>query len=124
VLSTRVLDTSIGLVAVDLLDGHVHEITFAGENGLESLGPAVFDGGFDRAEEALVAALVRVGLPESEARASADEVWRDWHGRHPRPAAALPLVASFAAPTVLLLSVLGLGFLGLGALIWFVLAQL
>ena len=122
-LSTRVLDTSIGLVAVHLVGGHVHEITVAGENGLESLGSAVFEGGFERSEEALVAALVRVGLPESEARASADEVWSESHGPRQRPA-ALPLAASSLAPTVLLLSVVGLGYLGLGALIWFVLAQL
>jgi hypothetical protein len=46
VLSTRVLQTSIGLVAVDLVEGHVHEVTVAGEGGLETLGPAVFEGGF------------------------------------------------------------------------------
>jgi hypothetical protein len=124
VLSTRVLDTSIGLVAVDLVDGHVHEITVAGEGGLESLGGADLEPGFERREEALVAALVRVGLPEFEARASADEVLRDWSGRRPSSAATLPLAASSLAPAGFLLAVFGVGFVALGALIWFFLAQL
>ena len=123
-LATRVLDTSIGLVAVDLVDGHVHEITVAGENGFETLGQGVFEGGFDRSEQALVAALVRAGLPESEARASAADVLSDLCGPHPSPAAALPLAASSLAPTFLLLALFGIGFLGLGALVWYFLTLL
>ena len=119
-LATRVLETSIGLVAVDLVDGHVHEITVAGEQGLETLGPAVFEGGFDRSEEALVAALVRAGVPESEARGYAAEVWND--GRHPAPSPTRTLpyaAAGMLAPTVFLLALFGFAFLGLGALIWY-----
>jgi hypothetical protein len=122
-LATRVLDTSIGLVAVDLVDGHVHEITVAGEHGLEQLGPAVFEGGFDRSEEALVAALVRAGLPESEARSAATDVWTDWSGPATSPTRMLPYAASALAPTFLLLALFGLAFLGLGALIWYFLAN-
>jgi hypothetical protein len=122
VLSTRVLETSIGPVAVDLVDGHVHEVTIAGEQGLERLGPAAFEGGFDRSEDALVAALVRAGLPESEARASAAEVWSDWRGAAQSPAKGLQLAAGLA-PAFLLLAVFGLGFLGLGALVWYFLAN-
>jgi hypothetical protein len=124
VLSTRVLDTSIGLVAVELVDGHVHEITVAGEHGLERLGPAVFEGGFDRSEETLVAALVRAGLPEFEARVAAADISSDWRGPHPSPAATLPLAASFLAPTFLLIALFGIGFLALGALIWYFLTHL
>jgi hypothetical protein len=124
VLATRVLDTSIGLVAVDLVDGHVHEITVAGEHGLETLGQGVFEAGFDRSEEALVAALVRAGLPESEARASAADVWGDWHGPHRSPPSRFPLAASSLAPTFLLLALFGIGFLGLGALVWYFLTHL
>ena len=122
-LATRVLDTSIGLGAVDLVDGHVHEITVAGEHGLEQLGPAVFEGGFDRSEEALVAALVRAGLPKSEARASAADVWTDWSGPAPSPTRTLPYAAGALAPTFILLALFGLAFLGLGALIWYFLAN-
>jgi hypothetical protein len=105
VLATRVLDTSTGVVAVDLVDGHVHEITVAGEHGLETLGQGVFEEGFDRSEEA-----------------SAADVWSDWRGPHPSP--ALPLAASSLAPTHLLLALFGIGFLGLGALVWYFLTLL
>lgn len=123
-LSTRVLETSIGPVAVDLLDGHVHEVTVAGEHGPERLSPEAFTAGFERPEEALVAALVRAGVPESEARAAAAGLVGDRRVRGPVPARSLTLAASSLAPSFFLLAVFGLGFIGLGALIWYFLTSI